>query len=151
MRSLLPIVAAADNFPSHSGLYPSSHPTSHEPYVPLHLTAQDHQNHFAPVGLLRKDVILALKEEVNAASGLKSAWEILEVSMSDESGAIVKQVECVHFAQWVLEEDKMGEVMNALAGKWRKEGKFPGPLDGELYISPSRTLGTYMSWREADA
>lgn len=70
IKSLLSVVKAADNFPSspYTDLYPSSHPTNGERYVPFHLSFQDYQRGLTPIGLLRPHVI----EEIQAASSKNS-------------------------------------------------------------------------------
>ena len=117
MRSLLGVVSAADNFPAFPGLYPSRHPTNGEVYIPFHLTLDDHKNGASPVGLIRPEVLKAIQEE-DEGTGLR-------VERSDDG------TDCVILSQEVLKAGRATDVINALAKKWRDQGRFPGPLGGE--------------------
>lgn len=158
MRSLLPIIAAADNFPAHPGRFPTSHPLTSERYVPFHLTFSDHQRGLAPVGLLRPDVLAEMLADERDAE--TCPWQFHHVAVplapldkSAETGAsdqatpgggsgdrmdvedeeLELQVECVFLADWVVRGGKetMGRVMNETAVRWRDAGKFSEALGGE--------------------
>ncbi|WVQ80451.1 hypothetical protein IAT38_002556 [Cryptococcus sp. DSM 104549] len=132
-RSLLPVVAAADNFPQYA-LPPSPPPP---PYVPFHLTLSDHLAHLPPLGLLRPDVVRAMREYTSSASG-SGVWAFHEEGKGDETGTFVKSTVCVYFTEEVVQggAERLSAVMAEVAKKWREDGTFPGPLAGwrnELY------------------
>ena len=130
-RSLLPIVATADNFPPHEGRYPLFHPVTREVYTPFHLSLADFQADLLPVGLLRPLVLLELKEEVQDST--RGAFEFVTSRNVSHDGAVVESVKAVHFAEWVIEEGKMTEVMGYLAEKLRSGGKhLPAHSGGSL-------------------
>jgi hypothetical protein len=137
MASLLPIVLAADNFPPHPGLYPSFHPSTEERYIPFHLTFPDHHRGLPPVGLLRPEVVAEMQADERAPD--TCPWQFHYVARpSDEKGDVqgggelTLEVECVFFADWVVQlgSDGMGRVMNDAAEKWKANGKFSDPLGG---------------------
>lgn len=128
MRSLLPIVATADNFPPHEGPYPLFHPVSLEKYAPFHLCRADYDSACHPVGLLRPHILIEVQSAVQSST--RAAFEFVEEGKVGADGEFVNEVKAVHFAEWVVKEDKMTEIMNDLAVRWRDEGRFPGPLGG---------------------
>ncbi|WVF66391.1 hypothetical protein IAT40_001131 [Kwoniella sp. CBS 6097] len=143
IRSLLPVVQAADNFPIYD-LPPAKPP---KPYVPFHLTLRDYQQGLPPLGLLRPDVLEEMKAV--SGSGSKGVWRFREEEYSgrgkpDETGTwrdasnIKPEITCVYFDEEVVEGGVEGisKVMADIVGGWKKAGKFPGPLAGwrnELY------------------
>lgn len=129
MRSLLSVVAAADNFPPHGSAYPSAHPVTLETYTPFHLCRADYEASLHPVGLLRPSILIELQAVVDSSP--RKAFEFVDEGKVGADGEFVHVVTAVHFADWVIQEGKMSEVMNAQAVQWRDEGKFPGPLGGE--------------------
>lgn len=119
---------AADNFPFHHLAYPGAHPETHERYIEFHLTESDRQKRLPVVGLIREQgVLAALEEEVQTSEN--PAWVITSSEFSATTGPT--SVESVAFADWVIEAGQAGEVINDLAKKWKREGKFPGPLGGK--------------------
>lgn len=143
-RSLLPVVLAADNFPSSpfSDPYPLSNPATGETYTPFHLTFSDYQSQLPPVGLLRPSVLAELQADDRA--GNSCPWQFYHSARhggNDEGDDLDLQVECVFFADWVVEggREAMDRAMKEVAEKWRGEGKFSEPLSGESTpISVSR-------------
>lgn len=137
-RSLLPVVAAADNFPYS----PSSSSGSSvlETYIPFHLTSADYANDLPPVGQLRPEVYDAIASKAirstSNAPGPSSdnPFRLLDNTGRRDESSQEKVAIC--FADWVVEQGKMGEVMNDLASTWRQEGKFPGPLAG-MFMCPA--------------
>ena len=125
-RSLLPVVAAADNFPPFHEPYPTRHPITTEAYVPLHLTLADHLAGLPPIGLLRPDVLGELRQ-------LRSPHFVEHSGGAPgEDGRWKPETHCVYLADDIIEEgpEGVGEVIQSLAEKWKREGKFPGPLGG---------------------
>lgn len=120
--SLLPFVLAADNFPQHTGKYPTRHPVTNEQYTPFHLCASDLGAGVPPIGLLRPSVLLALMEE----EGPECAYEF-----EREHGT--NDIVCVAFAPAVLAKGKqaMNAAIAATARRWKDAGKFAEALDGE--------------------
>jgi hypothetical protein len=135
-RSLLPVVAAADNFPYLASS--SSQQAGLEAYVPFHLTATDCTNDFCPVGALRPAVYEAIASSSSSSESSDKPFRTIVSSSEQQGGDGGRKAIC--FADWVVEQGKMGEVMNDLATTWRKEGKFPGPLAG-TYISTTVQSG----------
>ncbi|WRT63587.1 uncharacterized protein IL334_000510 [Kwoniella shivajii] len=135
-RSLLSVVATADNFPLYA-IPPSSPPS---PYVPFHLTLSDHLNHLSPLGLLRQDVIREMKEISSKweKEGEEGIWEFEENGKPDETGNWLSEITCVYFNENLVKKgsNELGKVMAKVARSWKDQGKFPGPLAGwrdELY------------------
>jgi hypothetical protein len=123
-KSLLPVVAAADNFlylPHASRWSSPNSPPTPEVYISLHLSAKDFETGLPPIGLLRPEVIEALAPH----SGLKSSTKPMTLL-----GANANDTEAVCFSEDVVEDMSFGEVLNGLAVEWKKEGRFPGPLNG---------------------
>ena len=98
-------------------------PPTPEAYIPFHPTAKDPEDGLPPIGLLRPEVLDCLK--IN----MKSEPTPFKIT-SSPSGAM----NGICFNDWVVEQGKMGEVINDIAVKWRDEGKFPGPLGGESLL-----------------
>ena len=134
MRSLISVVAAADNFPPHEGLYPLYHPTTREVYTPFHLSLADYEYDLLPVGLLRPSVLLELQAEVeeheSSAGTGGGAFGFVKERNVHHDGAMVEKIKAVHFADWVIKEKKMTEVMGKLAEKLRSGGKYLPALRG---------------------
>ena len=130
--SLLPIVLAADNFPTTSAneLFPLYNPQNAEIYTPFHLTLSDYQNHLPPVGLLRPSVLAELQADTR--SGTACPWQFHSTLASDKGESHI-QVACVFFADWVVKggREVMHKVMQEVVERWRVEGKFSEPLTGE--------------------
>ena len=154
MRSLLSVVAAADNFPPHEGLYPLYHPTTREVYTPFHLSLSDCESDLLPVGLLRPSVLLELQAEVEehessaGAGGGAGAFEFVKERKVHHDGAMLETIKAVHFADWVIKEKKMTEVMGKLAEKLRSGGKYLPALRG---TSTFLSLFTkVVSWPQPD-
>jgi hypothetical protein len=123
-RSLLPIVAAADNFPylPHTSRWKDVRsPPTPEVYIPFYLTAEDQANDVPPVGLIRPEVLECMKSQLGDDT---QPFKLLSTCPEG-----VKNGMC--FNDWVVKQGKMGEVMNEISVKWRDEGKFPGPLGGQ--------------------
>lgn len=181
-RSLLHVVAAADKFPSHDGPYPTIHPSTKEQYVPFHLTHADYRSGLTPVGLLRPQVVERLvldresREEDSAfqiqfsareaatpreaAAGhqhQKSAGGNAEPDIDEDGDNVMVSdlvAECVWLADSVVAggRDGMSRAMQSTADRWRKEGRFEGPLAGwrnehyMIYCDPrSSALGEHDS------
>ena len=125
-RSLLPIVASADNFPylpHRSKWQQQGVPPTPEVYIPFHLTAKDQEEGLPPIGLIRPDVLQHLRSRAGTGS---EPFKILVDSHEAERGI------CFH--DWVGDQGQMGQVMNDVAVRWRDEGKFPGPLGGKSVV-----------------
>jgi len=123
-RSLLPIVAAADNFPylPHTSRWQDARsPPTPEMYIPFYLTAEDQANDVPPVGLIRPEV---LKSMHSLFGDDTEPFKLLSTQTKGVNNGIC-------FNDWVVQQGKMGEVMNGIAVKWRDGGKFPGPLGGQ--------------------
>ncbi|WWC67082.1 uncharacterized protein I206_100989 [Kwoniella pini CBS 10737] len=137
IRSLLPVVEIADNFPSYD--LPPSPPPS--PYVPFHLTLEDYQNNLFPLGLLRQDVLREMKNTSDQYKDIhgEGIWEFQEnIGKPDESGIFLHEIICVYFNENILKKGKEGlsEIIANVVKGWKDQGKFPGPLAGwrnELY------------------
>lgn len=160
-RSLSHVVAAADNFPAHDGLYPAFHPETNERYVPFHLTYSDFSSGLTPVGLLRPEVVEQLVQDREASpegevfqiqfSGRSEARAGFNGGDEDEDMVSDLKAECVWFAQPVVDggKDAMSSVMRATAERWREAGRFPGPLAGEHTSSRKVTVWADGSgWRD---
>lgn len=127
-RSLLPIVAAADNFPylPHTNQWKDVRsPPTPEVYLPFYLTAEDRKNDVPPIGLIRPEVLECMKSMCGKNT------EPFQI-MSSEPDSVH---DAICFNDWVVRQGKMGEVMNDIATKWRDDGKFPGPLGGQSSVS----------------
>jgi len=123
-RSLLPIVAAADNFPylPHTSRWQDARlPPTPEVYIPFYLTAEDQANDVPPVGLIRPEVFKSMHSLFGDDT---EPFKPLSTQTNGVNNGIC-------FNDWVVQQSKMGEVMNEIAVKWRDEGKFPGPLGGQ--------------------
>ncbi|KAK6904942.1 hypothetical protein L486_02589 [Kwoniella mangroviensis CBS 10435] len=138
IRSLLPVIEVVDNFP---------HTPSSQSYVPFHLTLADFQHGLPPLGLLRQDVL----REMQTARGI---WDFEEsTGKPDETGDFHSEVICVYFKDELVKKGKEGisKAMAEVVGKWREEGKFPGPLAGwrnelyTIYASPKSSGLGYNS------
>ncbi|WVR03387.1 hypothetical protein IAU60_000378 [Kwoniella sp. DSM 27419] len=142
IRSLLPVIERVDNFPYYA-LPPAPAPT---PYVPFHLTLEDHNNHLPPLGLLRQDVLREMQAASKAyeAEAGKPVWRFLEDGKADEAGLWTSRAICVYFEESLVDGgmETLSKVMAQITGRWKKEGKFPGPLAGwrnelyAIYVSP---------------
>jgi hypothetical protein len=127
-RSLLPIVAAADNFPylPHTSRWKDARsPPTPEVYIPFYLTAEDQANDVPPVGLIRPEVLECMR---SLFGDDKEPFKLLSAENDGVHNGIC-------FNDWVVKQGKMGEFMNEISVKWRDEGKFPGPLGGQLLSS----------------
>jgi hypothetical protein len=159
LRSLLPIVLAADNFPAFPAAtpYPTSHPHTNEPYIPFHLTFLDYQNNLPPVGLLRPHILAELQADPTEEG--ECPWQFYYEAQSrnpdqtnDKDGSeqdaemelgsdLELEVRCVFFADWVVKggKDMITRAMQKTVEKWRHEGKFQEALGGMLHsILPTR-------------
>lgn len=96
-------------------------------YIPFHLTPSDYTNDLCPVGALQPEVFDAMRD---LASSGRLGDNPFHVISSNELQTGKDQRQAVCFADWVVDQGKMGEVMNEMATIWRREGKFPGPLAG---------------------
>lgn len=132
MRSLLSVVATADNFPPHEGLYPLYHPTTREVYTPFHLSLADYESNLLPVGLIRPLVLLELQVAVH--DWTRGAFCFVKERKVHHDGAMIEVVKAVHFAEWVIQQGKMTEVMGHLAEKLRSGGKYLPALRGTSII-----------------
>lgn len=124
-KSLLPIVATADNYPyiPHGSSWEKAGvPPTPEVYIPFHLTDEDQANGLPPVGLLRPIVLECLLPRAGQNS---DPFKVLY----DPHHVIIG----LCFNNWVVEQGKIGQTMNDIAVQWRDEGKFPGPLGGQLF------------------
>lgn len=132
-KTFLPVVLAADNFPSspYSDPYPTLNPTTNERLIPFHLTFSDYQAHLPPLGHLRPEVISELQEDEREPT--TCPWQFHSTARGEEDADLTLQVECVFLADWVVQggSEVIGRVMQDTAEKWRAEGKFSGQLDGE--------------------
>jgi len=131
-KSLLPVVAAADNFLylPHASRWPSlNSPPTPEVYIPLHLSAKDFEAGLPPIGLLRPGVMEALAPHSAVGASIKP------LTLLGCSGT-----EAVCFSADVVKNLSFGKVLNDLAVQWRKEGRFPGPLDGMRRHSEAGTF-----------
>jgi hypothetical protein len=131
-RSILPIVAAADNFPylPHTNRWKDARsPPTPEVYIPFYLTAEDQANDVPPVGLIRPEVLKCMKP---LFGNDKEPFKLLSTGTDCVTNGIC-------FNDWVVKQGKVGEVMNEISVKWRDEGKFPGPLGGQSL--PSLMIG----------
>lgn len=149
MRSLLPIVAAADNFPPYDGIYPAAHPVTLEKYTPFHLCRADYEAGLVPVGLIRPAVLLELQaflddSVASPSSSSRKAFELAERGRIEPDGLHVTEVQAVYFAEWAVQEGKMTEVINDLARRWKDEGKFPGPLGGQSSLMLRTRQSVYL-------
>ncbi|KAK4684395.1 hypothetical protein P7C73_g5786, partial [Tremellales sp. Uapishka_1] len=142
--SLLPVIAAVDNFPSHPDAYPSFHPTTKEIYTPFHLTFADHLAGLPPVGLLRPNVLTELLSDDRDEK--TCPWQFYREESAADDGDLV--VRCVFFADWVLKDGRSGmsAVIKAVCEAWRDGGKFQAPLSGwrnetyMIYASPRSSV-----------
>lgn len=126
-KSLLPAVAAADNFVylPHASRWPTfNSPPTPEVYIPLHLSAKDFEAGLPPIGLLRPEVIEALAPH-SAAGASTKPLTLLGTNAT----------EAVCFSADVVKDSSFGKVLNDLAVQWRNGRRFPGPLDGMCYES----------------
>jgi len=144
-RSLLPVVAAADNFPYLASS--SSQQAGLEAYIPFHLTAQDCTNDLCPVGALRPEVYEAIASSSSSSESTDKPFRTIASSSVQQGRDAGRKAIC--FANWVVEQGKMGEVMNDLATTWRKEGKFPGPLAGMSISTRLISGGMLLRYRLA--
>lgn len=134
-RSLLPVVLAADSFPSspYTHPYPSHHPVTGEIYTPFHLTFHDFQKRLSPIGMLRPQVIAEMQSDERESS--LCPWQFHSTAREGKDEELELKVQCVFLADWVIEggRETIGKVMQETVERWRDEGKFKGPLGGELY------------------
>jgi hypothetical protein len=89
---------------------------------------RDFEANLLPVGLLRPLILLELQAEVEDSS--RGAFEFVKQRHVNHNGAILEEVKAVHFADWVISEGKMTEVMGQLAEKLRSGGKHLPALRG---------------------
>lgn len=139
--SLLPFVLNADNFPHHTGTYPTHHPETNEHYTPFHVAAADHAAKLYPVGLLRPAVLIALVVE----EGAEGPYEFVRDPKTQD-------IECVAFTAAVLAQghEAMNAAIAATAARWKQAGKFPEALDGalSLYLTPALAADGFLKgWR----
>jgi hypothetical protein len=129
-KTLLPIVAAADNFlylpPVSTWTTPKTPPTP-EVYIPFHLTAADYKAGLSPIGLLRPSVFELLCPNLSIGGGDGSSGSPMQAFCVIREG---DNVAAVYLDPWVIEQNRIDEVLNDLADEWRFEELFPGPLGG---------------------
>jgi hypothetical protein len=118
-------VAAADNFPYHFDVPQGPPDSESEVYVPFHLTAADFKAGLPPLGHLRPDVFSALQVYSAEESDPSATMPFTILGSRVETQAVC-------FSQSTVDQGKMGEILNDIVVRWKKEGKFPGPLGGEL-------------------
>jgi hypothetical protein len=119
-----------------------------ETYIPFHLTSADYANDLPPVGQLRPEVYDAIackaSRATSNASGSSSDKPFRLLGNTGGQNESSQKQKAICFADWVIEQGKMGEVMNELASTWRKEGKFPGPLAG-MSMCPASSRYSVLS------
>ena len=143
IRSLLPVVQDANDFPPHPhSPYPTHSPDGSERYVPLHLTLADYHAACPPLGLLRPHVV----EELLAHRPLNVEGQLSELTEAEDAGQEAKEakvwqsfgiegrVDCIYFDQAVLKKgpDGISAVMAEMVNQWKRDGKFSKPLLGKL-------------------
>jgi hypothetical protein len=128
MVSLLDIVAAADNFP-----YPSKKTSDLGPedrYVPFYLTAEDYLAGLTPIGLLRAEVLAALKPflstEVNYEQTASLARPLVRAQDKGPS-----DVGALYFGNDIVRDGLMPTVMDNIISDWKGKGLFPRQLGGQ--------------------
>ncbi|KAK1926269.1 NUDIX hydrolase domain-like protein [Papiliotrema laurentii] len=130
-RSLLPVVMAADNFPSSplNDPYPVYNPDNGDKYIPFHLTFDDHHK-LPPVGMIRPSVLAAMQEDERDPA--ICPWQFHSNAIEGEDDTLELSVQCVFLADWVLEGGRslITQVMQQTAERWRAEGRFPSELNG---------------------
>jgi hypothetical protein len=141
-RSLLPVVMAADNFPSSplNDPYPVYNPDNGDKCIPFHLTFDDHHKRLPPVGMIRPSVLAAMQEDERDPA--ICPWQFHSNAIEGEDDTLELSVQCVFLADWVLEGGRslITQVMQQTAERWRAEGRFPSELNGALHnilISPT--------------
>ncbi len=133
-RSLLPIILAADNFPSSPkhDPYPLSNPSTKETYTPFHLTFPDFQARLPSVGILRPSVLAELQSDERDDETCPWRFHHSARPSVEDEDELELEVICVFFADWVVKggRDEMGRVMKETVETWRDEGKFAPALSG---------------------
>lgn len=70
--------------------------------------------------------------------GEKQAREVGtgQEAQEEEGGDLDMRVDCVFFSDWVLSggPERISSVLADIVGRWKAEGKFPGPLAGTLIL-----------------
>ncbi|GHJ85389.1 hypothetical protein NliqN6_1791 [Naganishia liquefaciens] len=141
--SLLAVVTAADNAPgpfahAEATSHPKTWSEDHEDLYPFHLTRQDHdRGNVIPIGWFRPQV----------ADLLLNHWPAEELG---ERHSLVVELDCVHFADWVLQDgmDGMDREMARLSKYMKDSGYFAECLDGwrgELYAVYGDLKSSYFS------
>jgi hypothetical protein len=123
-RSLLPIVAAADNFtylPHTKRWKDTQSPPTPEVYIAFYLTEDDQTNDVPPIGLIRPEVLECMQPLIGDDT---KPFRTLSTGQHSVNNGIC-------FSEGVIEQGKMGQVMNEIAVRWRDEAKFPGALGGQ--------------------
>lgn len=123
--SLLAAVIAADNAPGpYAHPDATSHPKTwaedHEDLYPFHLTREDHdRGNVVPIGWIRPQV----------ADLLLNHWPVEELG---ERRSLQVELDCVHFADWVLQDgmDGMDREMARLSKYMKDSGYFAECLGG---------------------
>lgn len=126
ITSLLAAVTAADNAPGpYAHPDATSHPKTwtedHEDLYPFHLTREDHdRGDVVPIGWIRPQV----------ADLLLNHWPEEDLG---EKPSLEVQLDCVHFADWVLEDGTKGmdREMARLSRYWKDNEYFAECLDGK--------------------
>ena len=150
IRSLLPVVQAANNVPIPSGRpYPTHSPDGKERYVPFHLTLADYESKLPPVGLLRPQVVAALQaieaqndKETPDGEGVWHFHVTVLLPCTVEEGEFEHAetedvVECVYLSDKVLEGGPEGvsAVFDKTLRRWQDAGEFASLLSGEWPLS----------------
>ena len=60
-------------------------------------------------------------------------------AQAEEGEDLDMRVDCVFFSDWVLTggPERISSVLADIVGRWKAEGKFPGPLAGTLILPPT--------------
>lgn len=110
--------------------------------MPFHISRPDFESGLAPVGLLRPEVLRALRPRDGPCP-----WEFVRTSHDDTSDVV-----CVTFAPDVLARGR--EAMNAAmadtAARWKADGLFAPALDGTYAQTQQQDLGLLLipGWRD---
>ncbi|WVQ80405.1 hypothetical protein IAT38_002510 [Cryptococcus sp. DSM 104549] len=158
IKSLLPLLLEADNFPIFNTPWPTVHPLHRSRLIPFHVSIKDFQRGLPPLGIIQRDVLKALRgadgiqfltvaQEVKGAQKCKNGKGLCkadgrcgegECRIMEEEGKngekrknVYKMTTlCVFFSDEVNAKGKEGrtEAMDKVMRKWKEEGKFPEAL-----------------------